>query len=85
MTYYNEEDLREQLLEVIKECKHDEVVREDGLVFCIVCDAANSYSVVRDEDGSWTEEYGEWEPRYEILEKIPTDELIERVKEVKKT
>lgn len=77
MTYYNEQDLRDDLITILLEkCKHKKVVKEETNVFCETCDSYAPWWRVGDDD-----EYGDWESRLEILNNLPTDELVERAKE----
>lgn len=79
MTYYNEQDLRDDLTAILlEECKHKDVVKEDNLVYCTTCESYAPWWNVGEED-----EYGDWETRYEVLKDLPTDELVERAKECK--
>ncbi len=82
MTYYNEQDLRDELTDILlEECKHRDTVKEDNNAYCVTCEAYTNYAIVSGEDGGFEEEYGDWETRPEILNDIPTGELVERAKE----
>ena len=79
MNYLDEEQLREDLIEIILDnCKHKETVTEDRTQYCVHCESYGSI-FYDDEDEPFVED---WEHRKDLLNDVPTDELIERTKEV---